>query len=83
MQVMRNDVMSSEDSDDEGRNAIRPLTWRSEYVDKMFDKIDQYFSAHKSPQALRQTKKRVIGQPSRRCQPQGLPDWAIKRPSSC
>ncbi len=83
MKVMRNDVMSSEESGDDGKNIIRPLKWRSEYVDKMFDKIDQYYGAHKSPQALRQTKERVIGEPSDRCQPQDLPDWAIKRANSC
>ena len=54
---MRNDVMSSEDSGDDGKNIIRPLTWRSEYVDKMFSKIDQYHEVNKSIQARRQTKE--------------------------
>lgn len=70
-------MMSSEDSSDEGSNSIRPLPWRSEYVNKMFGRIDKYCESSKSAQARRQMKPRVIGEPSERPLPQGLPDWAF------
>lgn len=77
MKVMRNDVMSSEESGDDGTNVVKPLPWRSQYVNKMFDKIDDYCGNTKSAQARRQMKTRVVGEPSTRAKPTGLPDWAV------
>ena len=54
MKVMRNDVMSSEDSGDEGVNTI---TWRSAYADKMFNRIYAFCEASKTTHARRQTKR--------------------------
>ena len=42
MRVMRNDIMSSEDSDDEDVNTVQPILWRSAYVDKMFNRMDVF-----------------------------------------
>ena len=62
----KNEMMSSEESDLEDPNVmvIHPLTWRSEYVSKMFAQIDRYTEARKSAQARRQMKKQVTGHPS-------------------
>ena len=79
MRVMRNDIMSSEDSDDEDVNTVRPLPWRSAYVDKMFNRIDVFCDGSKSAQARRQMKQRIVGEPSDRSEPEGLPDWAVKK----
>ena len=80
MKIMCNEMMSSEDSGDDGTNTVRPLTWRSEYVNKMFERIDKYCDSTKSAQARRQTKARIVGEPSARDLPQGLPNWAHVSP---
>ena len=61
--------MSSEESDEDDSIIIHPLPWRSEYVNKMFKKIDDYSYARKSSQAKRQLKPRKIGLPSSRAYP--------------
>ena len=78
MNVMKNEMMSSEESDLEDPDVmvIHPLTWRSEYVSKMFAQIDRYTEARKSPQARRQMKKRVTGHPSKQSCPSDIPSWA-------
>jgi hypothetical protein len=78
---MHNDVMSSEDSDDKDAITVRPLPWRSAYVDKMFNRIDVFCDGSKNAQARRQMKQRVLGKPSDRDEPDGLPDWAVKWPA--
>lgn len=80
MKVMRNDIMSSEESADDGTNTVWPLPWRSEYVNRMFDRIDKYCENSKSAQARRQKKQRVTGEPSKRELPQDLPSWAFTSP---
>lgn len=76
---MKNELMSSEDSDIDTPDTVtvRPLTWRSEYVNRMFQQIDKYSAVRKSPQARRQTKGRVIGSSSSRSQPSDVPSWAV------
>ena len=71
--------MSSEDSDTDNPDSliVHPLTWRSEYVNKMFKQIDRFSAARKSPQARRQTKEKCIGNVSSRSCPPDLPSWAI------
>ena len=46
MKLMKNELMSSEDSDDNNTVNVKPLPWRLEYVDKIFH-IDKYTSANK------------------------------------
>ena len=78
--VVKNDLMSSEESDEEDSIVVHPLPWRSEYVNRMFQKIDEYSYSKKSPQAKRQTKTRVTGIPSRRVVPPIMePIWAFKK----
>ena len=77
MKVMTNDFMSSEENDDDN-TIIRPLEWRSTYVNEMFTRIGSFSQNKKSPQAKRQTKTRVYGQPSSRSCPMDSPGWAVK-----
>ena len=76
--VVTNEYMSSEESDDE-RILVHSIPWRSDYVNRMFSKIDQYCNERKSPQARRQMKERVTGRPSSRCSPgSDAPTWALR-----
>ena len=71
--IITNYYMSSEDSGDDDSITVRPLPWRSNYVNVMFSKIDVYCSHKKSPQARRQMKGRNIGSPSSRLRPADYP----------
>ena len=72
--------MSSEASGNDSDDSIivHPIPWRSEYVSRMFKKIDAYSDKNKSSQARRQTKNRIVGSPSTRHCPTGdnVPEWA-------
>ncbi len=78
---MRNDFMSSEesDSDTEDTIVVHPLPWRSHYVTLMFERIDKFQAAKQSPQSRRQTKPRKEGPLSTRAFPRSgdIPDWAV------
>ena len=67
----------SEDSDDEAI-VVHPLPWRSDYVNQMFQKIDDYSNSKKSPQARRQMKERIYGRPSNRPRVEA-PEWAVRK----
>lgn len=79
--VMKIEVMSSDESAvEEGDEVLiaHPLPWLSAEVVAFKQKMDAEIKKEKSPQALRQTKRRVIGSPSTRpCPTQGLPSWAL------
>ena len=79
LKVMQNEYMSSEESGDEDVIIVHPLEWRSEYVNQMFRRIDTYCSSKKSPQAVRQMKKRVSGTISSRPKPRDTLTctWAV------
>ena len=78
--VVKNELMSSEESGEDDAIVVHPLPWRSEYVDKMFKKIDEYCFSNKSPQGKRQTKQRITGSPSSRPTPACMePIWAFKK----
>ncbi|CAI8017551.1 hypothetical protein GBAR_LOCUS10650 [Geodia barretti] len=76
--VMKRDYMSSEESGDDDFIVLHRLPWRSDYVTKMFSKIDAYVISKKSSQAKRQMKLRRLGVPSTRPKPQNAPDWTVK-----
>ena len=64
--VLKFEIMSSKESglDDETREefvVVKPLPWRSTEVNSFLLRLDQHISEIKSPQARRQTKKRVEG----------------------
>ena len=77
--VVKKEYMSSEESGDEDSITVHPIPWRSDYVSKMFSKIDMFVNTKKSCQARRQMKQRKIGSPSSRPPPPGdsAPEWAI------
>lgn len=77
LSVITNDTMSSEESGPDDSIVVHPLIWRSRYVNKMFERIDQYNQQKKSPQAIRQMKSRQIGEASSRSVPSGVEQWAI------
>ena len=77
LKVMVNEMMSSEESGDEDKVVVHPLPWRTDYVNKMFYKIDSYCIARKSPQARRQIKERASGFLSTRVAPSGMPSWSV------
>ena len=79
LSIAKNEYMSSEESGDEDYIVVHPLPWKSEYVNKMFEKIDAYVKSKKSLQARRQMKNRRIGCPSSRLRPiNGVPEWALR-----
>lgn len=63
LKVVTNDYMTSKESDEDNtdRVVVHPLPWRSDVVDRMFDKIRSHLSANKSLQAKRQMKERLVG----------------------
>lgn len=76
--VIGNEYMLSEESDDEDRIIVHTIPWRSDYVSRMFERIDAYCNNRKSPQGRRQMKERIIGSPSsRRCPGNAAPEWAL------
>ena len=78
---MKNEFMSSEESGSDDGIMTHSIPWRSEYVTRMFIRIDAYNKERKSPQAIRQMKKRRAGSDSTRPRPiSDFPDWAV---SSC
>ena len=77
LSVTKKEYMSSEESGEEDCITVHPLPWRSQYVTRMFSKIDAYIINRKSAQAKRQMKKRQSGTPSTRSPPGEAPDWAV------
>ncbi len=67
-------MMSSEESGDEDKVVVHPLPWRKDYVNQMFNKIDNYNLARK---AKRQMKERTNGVQSTRAAPSGMPSWSV------
>lgn len=76
--VISNDFMSSEESEEE-TIVVHPLPWRSDYMNQMFKRVDEYVNSKKSPQARRQMKERVVGSPSPRPCVDEAPRWAIRK----
>ena len=76
--VLITDMMSSEESDEENINCVKPLPWRSAIVEEFFYDLDEQYISGKSAQAKRQTKERIQGSvPSSRSPPAGMPRWAL------
>lgn len=82
-QVLKIELMSSEESDQDDETkeefvAVKPLPWRSAEVNSLLLRLDQHIHEMKSPQARRQTKKRVEGDVSTRPLPTGnFPAWTF------
>ena len=76
--VITNNYISSKESDSDDTITLHQPEWRSDYVTKMFERIDAYTANLKSPHSRRQTKRRTVGAHLRRPQPGDAPAWAIK-----
>ena len=79
LSIMTNDFMSSEESGDDDTIVVHPLTWRSQYVKVMFQRIDAYNKNAKSPQARRQMKQQSNGSASSRVTPPDAPEWSVSK----
>ena len=77
LKVMVNEMMSSEESGDEDKVVVHPLQWRTDYVNKIFHKIDSYSITRKSAQARRQMKERANGLLSTCVAPSSMPSWFV------
>ena len=82
--VLVMDLMSSEESavdDETGEDVliIHPLPWQSNHYNKFIDELTEECQSEKSPQALRQAKKRIVGCESKRAQPKdkNIPQWCL------
>lgn len=73
------DMMSSEESDMENEENIivKTLPFRHARVSSYFKAIDEASDKQKTPQALRQRKRRILGGESDRSVPTNLPKWAV------
>ena len=73
--------MSSEDSSEENNCIIvKPLSWRATRVDNFFQSLDDKGKDGKSPQSIRQMKRRIMGESSQRPKPvagTGILSWAM------
>ena len=78
LSIAKKEYMSSEESGEDDCMVVHPLPWRSEYVNKMFNKIDLFVTNKKSSQAKRQMRQRKFGAISERGQPGDAPDWAVR-----
>lgn len=69
-------MISSDESDGEAI-VMKDLPWRSSRVTDFFKSLDEEAARHKSMQAKRQTKQRILGGSSIRSKPDKVPSWAV------
>lgn len=77
--IMKMEIMSSEESGEEDGDEViilHPIPWLSAEITAFKQKLDAEIKKEKTPQARRQTKRRVIGSPSSRVCPNSVPAWA-------
>lgn len=75
------EVMSSEESDPDTSNSqfiTRPLPWRSDKVNRLFQGLDRKSMKHKSRRSKLMEFERIVGIPSDRPQPPFLSEWICK-----
>ena len=82
MSVLKLEAMSSDESgedEDEEILIIHPIPWLTADVVSFKQALDSEIKKEKSPQANRQTKRRMLGSPSSRPIPDEdtLPAWAV------
>ena len=83
MSILKLDAMSSEESGEEEDDEVlivHPIPWLSAEVVSFKQTIDSEIKNEKSPQANRQTKRRMVGSPSSRPIPDkdAFPTWAMQ-----
>ena len=72
------EVISSEESSDEGEFIVRPLPWRSDQLTELFLGLDRKHNKRASPRSKRMSFSRKQGMPSDQPKPSNLPDWFFK-----
>lgn len=74
------DLMSSEDSDDDGSFTVRPLPWRSSKISEIINALDEKYNKRRSRKSKVMTFVRKEGSVSDRPQPISgtVPNWCIK-----
>ena len=73
------ELMSSEESEDDGTYTIRPLPWRSEKATDLFYCLDTKSDKKRSKRSRRMTCERLQGPPSDREKPkESVPSWCVK-----
>ena len=82
MSVLKLEAMSSDESgedEDEEILIVHPIPWLTADVVSFKQALDSEIKNEKSPQANRQTKRRMLGSPSSRPIPDEdtLPAWAV------
>ena len=85
--VMTVEMMSSEESDagsgsdDDGVTSMfikHPLLWRNDKVSSLFKSLGHKVRKGQSKRSQQMTQERVVGLPSQRLRPTGVPNWAFK-----
>ena len=72
------EVMSSEDSEDDGSFTVRPLPWRSEKASNFLLGLDHKRDKRRSRKSRIMTFQRKTGEFSERPQPGSVPAWVVK-----
>ena len=79
--VLKLELISSEESGyDDGDEVIyvKPLPWRSKQFSEFVARLDIQAVSNKSAMAKRQSKRRLVGEPSARvCPTTDVPDWVF------
>lgn len=72
-------LISSEESDDDGSFVIHSLPWRSEKVDNFFSGLDRKSDKKKTKKSKMMTFQRIKGLRSNRPRPslEKVPEWAL------
>lgn len=79
MKQLNEKFMSDEESDSDDSLVKRPLTWRSENLNKLISKLDKRFSnAREKKDNAKPMKVWKIGAPSTCLPPSISPNWAIE-----
>ena len=80
MECLVPEVMSSEDSEDDGSFTVRPLPWRSGKATRFLTSLDLKHRKKQSRKSRVMTYQRSDGLPSDRPKPIAgcVPDWVIK-----
>ena len=66
--------MSSEDEEEDGTFSVRPLPWRTQIFDTIIKELDAKTKNTATKKSLLQTRKRKVGELSRRPKPTEIDD---------
>lgn len=78
LQCLVPELMSSEDSEDDGAFLVRPLPWRSDKASNFIAALDHKGKKKRSRRSKVMSFTRKVGDLSDRSRPSGVPSWAVK-----